>query len=195
MLRGYEVEDIAEMKAVGLSIQAISERTGYDRKTVRKHLLETEAPVYGPRPPRPSILDPFQPYLEDRLGKGVWNAEVLLRELRKLGYGGGKTILKEWLQPRREAATAGATRRFETPPGKQAQADWGHLGYLEAGGVPRKVWGLAITLGYSRRLWSQASLDQKLGTLVRMHDVTDHAICPRSSHIVFRGDSHVVRGE
>src|SRR5690349_18040141 len=38
-----------------------------------------------------------QAVLEDRMKAGVWNAQVLLRELRKLGYQGGYTILKDWL--------------------------------------------------------------------------------------------------
>ena len=29
------------------------------------------------------------------------------------------------------------------------------------GGERRQVWGFAITLGYSRRMWAQAALDQK----------------------------------
>jgi transposase len=32
------------------------------------------------------------------------------------------------------------------------------------------VLGFTITLGYSRRIWAQAALDQKLGTLLRMHE-------------------------
>ena len=32
------------------------------------------------------------------------------------------------------------------------------------------MWGFTITLGYSRRMWAQAALDQKLGTLLRMHE-------------------------
>jgi transposase len=115
-------------------------------------------------------LDPHRAYLEDRLKAGVWNAQVLLREIRERGYQGGYTILKDWLQPQRVAAQVTAVRRFETPPGKQAQVDWGHLAYLEVDGQQRKVWGFTITLGYSRRLWAAAALDQKLGTLLRMHE-------------------------
>jgi transposase len=95
---------------------------------------------------------------------------VLLREIRQRGYGGGYTILKDWLLPQRAAASAAAVRRFETPPGKQAQVDWGHLGYLDVDGRSHQVWGFTITLGYSRRLWAQAALDQKMGTLLRMHE-------------------------
>ena len=36
----------------------------------------------------------------------MWNAQVLLRELRQRGYGGGYTILKDWLQPQRAAGVA-----------------------------------------------------------------------------------------
>jgi transposase len=171
VLRGKDVHELGEMKQMGLSVSDISEVTGYDRKTVRKYLLEPEGvPRYGPRTARPSRLDPYKPYLEDRMQAGVWNAQVLLRELRERGYGGGYTILKDWLHPQRVAAGIAAVRRFETPPGKQAQVDWGHLGDLEMDGEWRRIWGFAITLGYSRRMWAQAALDQKLGTLLRMHE-------------------------
>ena len=99
MFRGKDVQEIKELKAQGLSLRAISELTGYDRKTIRRYLIGgNERPVYGPRPPSPSKLDPFKPYLEQRLQAGVWNAQVLLRELRERSYAGGYTILKDWLQ-------------------------------------------------------------------------------------------------
>ncbi len=108
--------------------------------------------------------------MEERLRAGVWNARVLLRELRERNYAGGYTILKDWLRPQRSGATRVAVRRFETPPGKQAQVDWGHLGTLEIDGQERKLHGFTFTLGYSRRMMAEAALDQKLGTLLRMHE-------------------------
>jgi transposase len=165
------VQDIEALKRQGLSIRAISELTGYDRKTVRKYLLQPDGvPVYGPRERPPSKLDPFKPYLDERLKAGVWNACVLLRELRQRGYPGSYTILTDWLRPQRASARVVAVRRFETPPGKQAQADWGHLGSLESEGRERRLWGFALTLGYSRTMMAEAALDQKLGTLLRMHE-------------------------
>jgi transposase len=165
------VHDLEEMKQMGLSVTAISEMTGHDHKTVLKYLREPEGlPSYGPRDPQPSKLDLHKPYLEDRMKAGVWNAQVLLREIRGRGYAGGYTILKDWLHPQRSSACAAAVRRFETPPGKQAQVDWGHLGYLDIDDQSHRLWGFVITLGYSRRMWAQAALDQKLGTLLRMHE-------------------------
>ena len=125
------MEEISELKREGLSIQAISQLTGFDRKTIRKYLLKPEGrPMYGPRSAPVSKLEPFKPYLKERLQAGVWNAQVLLRELRQRNYSGGYTILTDWLRPQRESARVVAVGRFETPPGKQAQVDWGHLGSL-----------------------------------------------------------------
>ncbi len=86
LLRGKDVQEIEELKRQGLSIKSISTLTGCDRKTIRKYLGQPEtAPVYGPRPARPSKLDAFKAYIEERLKAGVWNARVLLRKLRKRG--------------------------------------------------------------------------------------------------------------
>jgi len=170
VLRGNEVKDLEELKRQGLSIRAISRLTGLDRKTVRKYLITPEVPVYGPRSKPPGKLEGFKGYLEERMRAGVWNARVLLRELRERGYPGGYTLLTDWLRPQRNSAAVVAVRRFETPPGRQAQVDWGHLGTLEMGGQERKLWGFTLTLGYSRMLMAAAALDQKLGTLLRMHE-------------------------
>ena len=165
------MEHINQLKREGLSILAISNLTGYDRKTIRKYLLAPAArPEYPPRVKPAGKLDPFKEYLGERLRAGVWNARVLLRELRSRNYTGSYTILTDWLRPQREAAYAVAVRRFETPPGKQAQVDWGHLGSLRSEGGEHQMWGFTITLGYSRRMTAEAATDQKLGTLLRMHE-------------------------
>jgi len=129
-----------------------------------------QQPRYKPRPKRPGQLDAFKQYIDERLSAGVWNAVVLVRELRQLGYVGGYSTVKEYLQPKREESRAAAVRRFETPPGRQAQVDWGHFGTLTTDGEERKLSGFTFTLGYSRMMMAEAALDQKLGTLLRMHE-------------------------
>jgi transposase len=171
LLRGRDVQELAELQRQGISIQGISKLTGWDRKTVRKYLLQPNAmPEYGPRRRPASKLDPFKAYLEERMHAGVWNAQVLLRELRERNYTGGYTILKDWLHPQRSSARTVAVRRFETAPGKQAQVDWGHLGTLECEGQEQKLWAFTFTMGYSRRLLAEVAVDQKIGTLLRMHE-------------------------
>ena len=165
------MDEIKELKREGLSIRAISRLTGYDRKTISRYLLApTGRPVYKARPSAASNLEPFKPYLKERLKADVWNAQVLFRELRERNYSGGYSTLTEWLRPQRKEALVVAVRRFETPPGKQAQVDWGHLGSLSEAGTERAMWGFTITLGYSRMMMAEAATDQTLGTLLRMHE-------------------------
>lgn len=171
MLRGRDVQELKELQRQGMSIQAISELTGWDRKTIRKYMKAAGvAPEYGPRSAQPSKLDAFKPYLQERLRAGVWNARVLLRELRERNFAGSYTILTDWLRPQRSSARVVAVRRFETAPGKQAPVDWGHLGTLEIAGQEQKLHGFTFTLGYSRRMVAEAALDQKLGALLRLHE-------------------------
>jgi transposase len=172
------VHDIEQLKRAGLSVSAISAATGYDRKTVRKYLDTRQAvPVYGPRSPRPGKLEPFRDYIEERLSAGAWNAVVLLRELKQRGYGGGYSILKGYLQPKRQAAREGAVRRFETPPGHQAQVDWGELGTVELPDAERqRLYGFVFTLGHSRAMFADVALDQQLSTLLAMHEAAFSAL-------------------
>lgn len=107
------MQNIEELKRQGLGVTAIASVTGFDRKTIRKYLAHPDLlPRYRPRPKRPSLLDPFRNYLDQRMAAGVWNAVVLLRELRDRGYQGGYTILKDYLQPKREEAGAVAVGAF-----------------------------------------------------------------------------------
>ena len=171
MLRSKDLNDIDELKRQGLSIRAISRVTGYCRKTIARYLRgPKEIPEYGPRAHVAGKLDPFKGYLKERLTAGVWNGQVLLRELRERGYRGSYTLLTDWLRPQRRSAQTAAVRRFETPPGRQAQVDWGHLGTLEEDGRKQQLWGFTFTLGYSRSMMAEASVDQKLGTLLRLHE-------------------------
>ena len=105
MLKGRDLLMIHDLHRQGLSIQAIARRTGHDRKTVRKYLqLGLEPPVYGPRQPRPSLLDPYKDYIRGRLqATPALSASRLLREIRELGYPGGATIVKDVVRQLRPA--------------------------------------------------------------------------------------------
>ena len=111
-------EQIYELCWASVSILGIAERLGLSRNTVRKYLREPGVPVAKPRPRRPSKLDPYRPFLEERIAGGVLKTAVLLREMRAWGYAGGVTILKEYVEPFRRARQPAAAARFETAPGE-----------------------------------------------------------------------------
>jgi len=163
------VVEIMRLHASGLSIREIARRTGFSRNTVRKYLRRPAVPRYGPRPGRPSKLDPFKAYLRQRVGEGVLNANRLLHELRAQGYTGGKTILKDYLRPYRPARTPRAVVRFEPQPGEQAQVDWGEFAYTDARGRRRKLYGFVMVLSYSRAMYVEFVEQQDLSTLLGCH--------------------------
>jgi transposase len=170
------VHDLQELKRQGLSITQIAAHTGFDRRTIRKYLAQPATPRYGPRTPRPTKLDAFDAYLQGRLQQGVWNATVLLREIQEQGYTGGYTLLKDYLQPRRREAAVLAVRRFETPPGHQAQMDWGHLGTVQSERGTQMLYGFVLTLGHSRAMYADLATDQTLPTLLRRHEAAFEAL-------------------
>lgn len=170
MLRGKDVNDIIELKRQGLTISQISQLTGYSRPTIRKYLDNPTAPRYGPRPLKGSKVEPFKSYLEERLSAGVWNAVVLLAEIKTRGYTGEYTAIKDYLRPLRKQARTVAVRRFETPLGHQAQLDWGDLGHLETADSRKTLYGFVFTLGHSRTMFADVATDTRIATLLRLHE-------------------------
>jgi transposase len=169
MLTGGSVKQIYELHGAGLSIRGIAERLELSRNTVRKYLREPGVPVAKPRPKRPSKLDPCRAYLEERIGAGLLNTAVLLRELRARGYDGGATILKEYVEPRRGARQPAATVRFETAPGEQAQIDWGSFRYRTADGTERSLWCFVLVLSWSRAIYTAFAPKADVATFIRCH--------------------------
>jgi transposase len=153
MLGGGSVLSIFELHGEGKGIKEISRELGFSRNTVRKYLRAREVPERKPAPRRPSILDPYKEKVLELINKGVWNCVVIKREIEKLGYSGGITILKDFVQPFRVRRQPEAVMRYETKPGEQAQADWGQVNYIE-NGRKKKLYFLALTLSYSRCTWS-----------------------------------------
>jgi transposase len=92
--------EIRRMKHVErLTQREIHRRTGIHRDTIRKALAASEPPRYGPRPKRPSKLDPYLPVIAELLEDEPTLSGVRIREeLEKVGYSGSKTILDDLLR-------------------------------------------------------------------------------------------------
>ena len=117
---------VLELHQQGLTVSAIAERTGQDRKTVRKVIERgLVVPKYSSRTPRPTLLGPYEIYLRERVAAWPELSGVrLLRELRERGYAGGVTQLNDFLRVVRPPMVAPFEVRFETPSGRQAQVDF-----------------------------------------------------------------------
>ena len=152
--------EIQRLHHDGLSVTEIARHLDIDRKTARKYLRQ--APREYERKPKSWKVDPWRSWLRERWEQGVHNASRLFLEIRKRGYDGGLTQVKEVVQPWRSEGRERAFVRFETAPGEQAQMDWGHFGNW--GG--KRLYGFALTLGWSRMQYVEFTQRQDVETLL-----------------------------
>jgi transposase len=168
-----EVVMILDLHRQGLSVSAIARELGIDRKTVRKYIARgLEPPVYGPRQPRPRLIDAYVVYLRERVTTypGL-SSRRLLREIHERGYRGGYTAVSDALRDLRPPCEAGYEVRFETPPGDQGQVDFSHfeVAFTDEPGVVRRLWLFSLVLGFSRLIWARFVQHQDLQTVLRCH--------------------------
>jgi transposase len=152
----------------GCSRTEIARRLAIDRKTVRKALKLEEPPDYT-RARAGSKLDPYRDFIRQRINDGVTNVIKLRREIQRRGYQGSISILRDFTRPLRPAPPPEAFVRFETPPGDQAQVDWGELWGVDLAGRKHRVYCFTMVLGYSRCLYAELTEHMDLTTLLRCH--------------------------
>jgi transposase len=171
VLRLEEWMDIRVLYKEGHSIKQIARQTGHSRNTVRRVLREA-GPTGFQKPERDSCLDRFKPYLKDRFESCGLSAVRLLPEIQAMGYVGSISTLRRYLHDLRpeQARQRKLTVRFETPPGKQAQADWGYCGrFTDAQGHLVPVYAFVVVLGFSRMLYVEFTSSMHLPVLIRCH--------------------------
>jgi transposase len=194
-----EVVVILDLHRQGLSISEIARQSGLDRKTVRRYIERgLEPPTYGPRKPRPRLLDPFAGYLRERVKAypGLTGAR-LLRELRERGYRGGYTAVTDFLRDVRPVPDPHFEVRFETPPGEQAQVDLAqfHVVFTDEPETPRIIWLFSMVLGFSRLIWARFVVHQDLATVLRCHAAAFEALGGAPREILYDRMKTAVLGE
>jgi transposase len=138
-------------------------------RTIQKYL---HAPAQGPATrQRTSKLDAFKATIAEWLEKDATvSGTVIEHRLRPLGYTGGPTILRDYLQKARPRAKASrAFVRIEPAPGERFEVDWGHFGALDYHGDKRKLYAFALVEAHSRMLYLEFTHSQSFETFVRCH--------------------------
>jgi transposase len=156
MLKLIEYMEILRLKEIGYSISSISRLTGKDRKTVRKYLNRDSKEHLERRPgiKRSSKLECYREYIVKLINES--NIEfppctVIYEKLVERGYGGSLSLVQKWIKQYKEKHQPKVIIRYETPPGLQAQVDWGEMKITDRqSGYKRKVHIFCMSLSYSR---------------------------------------------
>ncbi|HET8705211.1 MAG TPA: IS21 family transposase [Pseudomonadales bacterium] len=173
MLTQEQSVEIRVLARQGQSIRQIAKTLGISRNTVRRHLKACSPAQYGPREARPSKLEPYKAYVQQRIRAAAphWiPATVLFHEIREQGYTGGATLLRGYVASLKPARSdKDPVVRFETAPGQQMQAD-----FVTFRRRHEPLSAFVATLGYSRmsfvRFVSDESFDSVKQCLLAAFD-------------------------
>lgn len=104
--------EIQQLRQAGYNISQIADQLGHHWETVRKYYDATSFPERKQRRPGHSILDPFVPYLQQRLEEGCENALQLWREIQQRGYPGSPRQVLKWMQLHRTSLAPTTPKRY-----------------------------------------------------------------------------------
>lgn len=154
MLSREDYMMIREKSSEGVYIKDIAQQLGVHPKTVSRALARGgEAPARRAGV-RVGKLEPYKAQVDALLADDIWNAAVILRRIQAAGYAGGYTILRDYIQPKRELRPTGVVR-YETAPGAQMQHDWGQC-RLMLGGQQTTAHIAVNVLGHGRAVHALA---------------------------------------
>jgi transposase len=94
-------QQVQQMRQAGWNINQLARELNCHPATIRKYYYATTFPERKPHRTNRSILDPYLPYLEQRIQEGCENAQQLWREVQQRGYPGTNRQVMKWLQLKR----------------------------------------------------------------------------------------------
>jgi transposase len=198
MLEPDEVSAMLRLKGLGWGAKRIALELGVSRNTVKNYIAAGGWTPYAP-PARKKALDGQEMWLRERLRRHRGNADVVRQELAaEKGIAVSlRTVERAVKRYRQELeAEARATVRFETPPGKQMQIDFGER-LVEIGGAKVRAYLFVATLGYSRRSHIRAFRNERQeswfdgleSAFVKFGGVTEEVLIDNARALVVEHDS------
>lgn len=124
MLSREDFYMIKQMRQQGAYIVDIATQVGCSERTVRRYLKHPEPPARKTRY-KMVKLKPFMDYIDMRLAENVWNSEVILAEIKAMGYTGGHSVLRYYIQPKRKMRPSKKNGSLRNPAGIPAPARLG----------------------------------------------------------------------
>lgn len=182
-LKMATIEAIRGLLRQGWSQRRVARELGVDRETVARYARPGEAggALAGQAKPaistagRASQCDPYRPVVEGKLGAGLSAQRIWQDLVSEHGFGGSYESVKRFVRRLRGSRQL-PFRRMESPPGAEAQVDFGRGGWISDGsGRRRRPHVLRAVLSYSRRGYSEGVWRQDTESFLRCLENAFHA--------------------
>lgn len=190
-LQTLDIHEVVRLKRLGRPHAEIGRLVGCSQPVVRKYVqwAEREGLLVGPMPDiaqvnerlaatlppqvppqQTSTLELYSETVRNMRGRGMELAAIRLRLEEQYGQPVSYEALRR-LVKRLEPAEPDVFVRIETPPGQEAQVDFGYAGLTidPATGKLRKTWFFVMTLSFSRYQYAELVYDQTVATWLECH--------------------------
>lgn len=150
-------------------VGTIATQLGVHHSAVDRVLSQAGLPKVE-RSPRPSMIDPYLPFIVKTLDQFPTLTATRLYEMaQQRGYPGGPSQFRQRISQLRPRRRPEAYLRLKTLPGEQAQVDWGHFGHIEIGKARRTLMAFVMVLSWSRQIYLQFYLNAQMENFLRGH--------------------------
>ncbi|WP_373899721.1 IS21 family transposase [Haloimpatiens sp. FM7315] len=159
---------VKKMYSKGVPIKQIARELKMSKNTVKSLIKKEDEPKYT-RVAKSTKIDSYKKNIKLwYLSKDYsFNGTRIYNELCKLGYSGSINPVYRYLSTlddERILISKRASQRFETPPGDQAQFDWGEYAVIITG-KKTKIYCFTMILSYSRKKAAVCSLSVSAGAI------------------------------
>ncbi|MFU8858207.1 MAG: IS21 family transposase, partial [Deferrisomatales bacterium] len=158
-------------KYVRLAVQAGLTVGGDEGERTRAAAVVRAALIQGGPPEQALARKRLEPHVE-QIRTWLGERDMTLKQVWRLLHGRGVAVsypsVKRFVRWRLEPATPRVTVRLETPPGRQAQVDFGRTRVMVAG-ERRSLWVFVMSLSYSRHRFVRFVERQDLATWIDCH--------------------------
>jgi transposase len=167
--RSLEAEILRLYHAEHWPIGTLAKQLRVHHATVRRVLAQAGLPV-AQTTMRPSMIDPFRPFIDETLQKyPSLCASRLYQMVKERGYPGAEDHFRAMIARLRPRPTGEAYLRLRTLPGEQGQVDWAHFGKVLIGRALRPLMGFVMVLSYSRKIFLRFYLNAAMDNFLRGH--------------------------
>jgi transposase len=185
-----DIQDILYRLRKGETERAIARDLRHSRLTIRRYrqlaqekgYLNHDIPLPSaqellahlgpptPPPALPSSILPYEALVQAWMQQGVEGVAIHQRLQKHHGYTGSYSSVRRFIQRLRPPKT-NACVRLETPPGEQAQVDFGTVGRLldARSGTQRPLYCFVMTLCFSRHQYVEFVFEQSMATFTACH--------------------------